>query len=116
MMCCLFSCAGAPEPPQELPQYLDGEFKSGTQLSFVDLKIEQEKEKLTGRYKWSRYGSSGAMYGDFSGTTAIYKSRGRWKHPDYWQHRRDPDYFEEVFDGGQGSEIFRVLPSVKEAG
>jgi len=52
---------------------------------------------------------------DFSATTAIYKSLG-WKDSDYWQHRRDPAYFEEVFDGGKGSEIFRVLPAVKEAG
>jgi hypothetical protein len=48
---------------------------------------------------------------DYSGTTSLYQTLG-WTGTDYWLHRRDPHYFEEVFDGGEGSEIFRVLPSV----
>lgn len=52
---------------------------------------------------------------DFAATKSVYASLG-WRDTDYWRHRRDPTYFEEVFDGGEGSEIFRVLPTVKEAG
>lgn len=50
---------------------------------------------------------------DSSGTTEIYRTLG-WTDTDYWQHRRDPVYFEEVFDGGAGSEILRILPTVEE--
>jgi hypothetical protein len=47
-----------------------------------------------------------------SSTTTIYTRLG-WTESDYYRHRQDPEYFELLFDGGEGTRVYRVLPPAR---
>jgi hypothetical protein len=48
-----------------------------------------------------------------SSTTTVYARLG-WTDSYYYRHRQDPEYFELLFDGGEGTRVYRVLPLARE--
>lgn len=65
----IFGCTPVSDaPPLELStEVWRGNFNKGNVLSFVDLELKRDGDKVTGRYYWSEYGRNMSNRGKLSG-------------------------------------------------